>query len=81
LVPNAAVSTHFGSFIETTEVQMDKMYDVNFKSAFFLIKEALPLLKARKGSNVVVISSYAAYDQNKELGFYSITKTMLVAMT
>jgi dehydrogenase/reductase SDR family protein 4 len=44
LVPNAANSTHFGRFIDTKEVDMDKMFDVNFKSVFLLIKEAIPLM-------------------------------------
>ena len=38
LVPNAAVSTQLGSFLEGTEEQIQKMWDVNFKSTFFLVQ-------------------------------------------
>jgi len=42
LVPNAAVSTHFGTFMDTSEAAMDKMWEVNVKGVFLLCKEALP---------------------------------------
>lgn len=56
------------------------MFDVNIKGAFHLIKESFPHMEKRKGSNIVLISSYAGYTPNPSIGFYSITKTMLVAM-
>jgi dehydrogenase/reductase SDR family member 4 len=37
LVPNAAVSTHFGPQFDITEKQYDKLWDVNVKSTFFLV--------------------------------------------
>lgn len=40
LVPNAAVSTHFGLSLEMNEEQYDKIFDVNLRGVFFLIKEA-----------------------------------------
>jgi dehydrogenase/reductase SDR family protein 4 len=42
LIPNAAVSTHMGNFFEANEEQISKMWDINYKSAFLLIQEALP---------------------------------------
>ena len=39
LVPNAACSTHFGPQLQITERAYDKMWDLNVKSTFFLIKE------------------------------------------
>ena len=59
---------------------MDKMYDINFKGVFLIIKEALPFMQDRKGANIVILSSYAAYEPLTSIGFYSITKTMLVVM-
>ena len=44
LVPNAAVSTHFGTVLEITEKAFDKIIDVNLKSVFFMIKEFMPLI-------------------------------------
>jgi dehydrogenase/reductase SDR family member 4 len=37
LVCNAAVSTHFGAFLETKPEAMDKMYEINVKSTYLLI--------------------------------------------
>ena len=61
LVPNAACSTHFGSQMEITERAYDKMWDLNVKSTFFLVKESMELLRAAgPGANICIISSVAA---------------------
>lgn len=80
LVNNAAVSTHFGPTLQTPEDAYDKMLDINVKSAFYLVKEALPHLKKTKGS-VLFISSITAYDSIRDLGVYGMTKTALLGMT
>ena len=36
LILNAAVSSHFGDFLEMSEIQMDKMYDVNIKATIMM---------------------------------------------
>lgn len=80
LVPNAAVSTFFGNQFEITEAAMDKMYEINIKSTFFLIKEALPLMEGVKGANILIVTSYAAYEPDMTISFYSVTKTTLLGM-
>ena len=61
LVPNAACSTHFGSQMEITERAYDKMWDLNVKSTFFLIKECIELIRAAgEGANICIISSVTA---------------------
>ena len=57
------------------------MFEINFKSTYFLIKEALPHMKNRKDSNIIIMSSVSGYEPSNVIGFYSITKTMLVSMT
>ncbi len=57
------------------------MWDINFKSTFFLVQEALPHLRKQKGSSIVILASYAAYDLPPLIGHYAITKTALVALT
>lgn len=81
LIPNAAVSTTFGSTMMTTEEQFDKTIEVNLKAVFFLIKEAMPLMVGRPGANILLISSYAAYDPEPNIGIYSMTKTALLGLT
>mmetsp|Transcript_8500 Transcript_8500/g.6039 ORF Transcript_8500/g.6039 Transcript_8500/m.6039 type:complete len:104 (+) Transcript_8500:79-390(+) len=44
LVPNVAASTHFGPQMNITEKAYDRMWDINVKSTFFLIKDCVELL-------------------------------------
>lgn len=37
-------------------------------------------MEGRPGANIVLMSSYAAYEPSNEIGFYSITKTMVSVM-
>lgn len=60
LIPNAAVSTHMGNFLDATDVQISKMLDINYKCTFLLIQEAMPELRKRPGSTIVILASYAA---------------------
>ena len=60
LVPNAAVSTHFGNQFDISERAYDKLWDLNVKSTFFLIKESLDLMrKVESGANILMITSVA----------------------
>jgi len=56
------------------------MLEINYKSTFFLIQEALPYLQKQKGS-IVILSSITAYEPSSLIGHYAVTKTALVAMT
>lgn len=78
LVLNAAVSTSYGRIFDITEQQWDKMFDVNLKAAFFLVKQFEHMLTA--GSSVTFVTSIAAYNPIPGLGAYSITKTALLGM-
>lgn len=79
LVLNAAASTVLGPVLNTTEADWDKMFDVNVKSTFLLVKEFSPMLHA--GSSIVIVSSIAAYNSLPGLGTYSVTKTALLGLT
>ena len=77
LVPNAACSTHFGNQLEISEKAYDKLWDLNVKSTFFLIKESLPKLKRSKAANVLVVSSVTGKNPNFTIGVYAMTKAAL----
>ncbi|UJR25482.1 hypothetical protein I4U23_006828 [Adineta vaga] len=81
LVSNAAISPSFGNILETTESAWDKIFDVNVKATFFLIKEAIPYLEQQKNSSIVVVSSIAGYSPMDLIGAYSISKTTLLGLT
>ena len=61
LVPNAAVSLRMNNMMDAEESQLQKMFDINYKSTFLLIKESLPFLRKQEGSSIVLISTLGAY--------------------
>ena len=69
-----------GAFSDTPENAMDKMYDINFKGVLFLVRDALPLMRERKGANIILVSSLSGYEPESVIGFYGITKTMVLVM-
>ena len=78
LVPNAAVSTHFGDQFEISEKAYDKLWNLNVKSTFFLIKECLPLMKiARAGANICIVSSVGGKNPGRMIGIYGSCKAAL----
>src|SRR5262249_8421879 len=54
LVNNAGIS-HHKAFDQTTEEELDQLYNVHFKGVFFLTQKLLPLLN--DGGRIVNISS------------------------
>lgn len=81
LVCNVAANPYFGPSYDISEKEFDKIFEVNVRNTFFTIKEALPLLKSTKNSNILIISSMAGYLPGTFLGVYSMSKTVLLAMT
>ncbi len=82
LVSNIAASLHVGKSIDISEKAYDKMFDVNVKSAFFLIKEYHSLLcKAKTQASVLIVSSIAGYRADPPIGIYGVTKTALLGLT
>jgi dehydrogenase/reductase SDR family protein 4 len=81
VVSNAAVNPSFGPMFSMDENSWDKIFETNVKSTFFLVKEALPHLKKRKGSNILIISSLGAYAPFPLIAPYCVSKTALIGMT
>ncbi|KAH9515668.1 Dehydrogenase reductase SDR member 4 [Bulinus truncatus] len=80
LVSNAAVSTHFGPTLNTTEDSFDKMFEINVKSTFMLCKEFVPEIEKRGSGSIIVVSSIAGFVPFEFIGVYSITKTALLGL-
>ena len=77
LVPNAACSTHFGDQLEIPEKAYDKLWSLNVKSTFFLIKESIDMLRQSKAANILVVSSVTGTMPNYMIGVYGMTKAAL----
>ena len=77
LVSNAACLAHSGTTLTIDEKSFDKLFDINVKASFFLIKECLPLLQASKSANILVVSSVTGTTPQEIIGVYSMTKAAL----
>ena len=80
LVNNAAAMTDYGAILDISEENYSEMMDINVKSAFFLIKEALPHLKKSQGK-IIFISSVVGYRPLPIVAVYSMCKASLINMT
>ena len=81
LVSNAAVNPYFGSILATPEAAYDKIFDVNVKATFMLIKEMVPLMECRDNSSITIVSSIGGFTPFELLGVYSVSKTALIGFT
>jgi NAD(P)-dependent dehydrogenase (short-subunit alcohol dehydrogenase family) len=79
LVNNAAVQYPQESIMDITAEQLQKTFQVNIFSMFYLVKAALPHLK--KGSTIINTTSVTAYRGSPTLLDYSSTKGAIVSFT
>ncbi len=83
LVNNAAM-THFISHPDLeamTEEKWDQILQVNLKGTFFCIRAAVPLLKKRKGANIVSVSSVAGINGDGSCIAYAASKGAVNTLT
>jgi len=74
LVANAGTMTSKTSIFNATEESYDYMMNLNTKSTFFLIQQAIPHLETSKGSIVVVSSSLSLFVGQMSNTIYPMTK-------
>jgi NAD(P)-dependent dehydrogenase (short-subunit alcohol dehydrogenase family) len=78
LVNNAGTSLH-KNFDQTTEEELDKLYNVHFKGVFFLTQKLLPLIN--DGGRIVNISSGLARFSLPGLSAYASMKGAIEVLT
>ncbi len=81
LVNNAATNPYFGEMAGVDENAWNKTFDVNLKGPFFMIQNAIDLMKAAGGGAVVNVSSVNGIKPAQFQGIYSVTKGALITMT
>lgn len=79
LVNNAAEQHPQKSIEDITEEQLGRTFRTNIFSQFFLVKAAMPHLKA--GATIINTASVTAYRGSPELLDYSSTKGAIIAFT
>jgi len=80
LVSNAGTNPTFGSILNCTEDQWDKIFDNNVKATFLLTQAVVPHILERKGGSVVIISSIAGLQPIPFILPYSVSKTALLGL-
>lgn len=66
LVSNAATNPAVKPILDCEESAWDKIFEVNVKSSFLLVKEALPYMRKQgAGGSIVIVSSIVGYDPPK----------------
>ncbi|XP_060081845.1 dehydrogenase/reductase SDR family member 4-like [Ylistrum balloti] len=80
MVSNAAVNPFFGPILNCSEDQWDKIFELNVKATFMMIKETVPHIQNRGGGSIVVVSSIAGFTPFPMLGPYSVSKTALLGL-
>ncbi|KAI3698182.1 hypothetical protein L6452_31294 [Arctium lappa] len=79
VVSNAAANPSVDAILKTQESALDKLWEINVKTAILLIKDASPHLT--EGSSIVFISSISAFQPPAGLAMYGVTKTALLGLT
>jgi 2-keto-3-deoxy-L-fuconate dehydrogenase len=79
LVNNAGIA-HVGTVETTTEQDFDRLYAVNVKGIFNVVKAAIPFMK-EKGGSILNLASIASSIGLPDRFAYSMTKGAVVGMT
>ncbi len=79
LISNAGI--HFSANIEnTSEADLDKVFNINVKGAYAAIKAVLPNMKANKNGAIILMSSDQALIAKHNSFAYNLSKTALASM-
>ena len=79
LVNNAGNTHHHMPFAETTEVELDSLYNVHFKGVYFLTQKLLPLIN--DGGRIVNISTGSTRVAGRGSSAYASVKGAIEVLT
>ena len=65
---------------ETDDATLERMLDLNFKNAFFLMRAAIPQLRKSGKGRFIAIASRAAVEPGPGVGAYGASKAALVSL-
>ncbi|OQR82161.1 oxidoreductase [Thraustotheca clavata] len=79
LVANAGI--YFSANIEdTSEVDLDRIINLNIKGAYAAVKASLPIMKQQKKGSIIIMSSDQAFVGKKNSFAYNLSKCALASM-
>lgn len=65
---------------ETDDRTLDRMLDLNYRSAFFLARAVLPQMRKQNGGRILAVASRQAVEPQARVGAYSASKAALVSL-
>jgi NAD(P)-dependent dehydrogenase (short-subunit alcohol dehydrogenase family) len=68
------------SVADTDDATLDKMLELNYRSAFFMARAVLPHMRQQGGGRVLAVASRQAVEPGAMVGAYSASKAALVAL-
>jgi len=68
------------SVAETDDATLDKMLDLNLRSAFHVIRAVLPIMRTQNSGRIIAIGSKAAVEPAAMAGVYAASKAALVSL-
>jgi NAD(P)-dependent dehydrogenase (short-subunit alcohol dehydrogenase family) len=80
-VNNAGTNIAYGPAVDMTDVEFDKMVEINLKSAFRLTRLVAPGMAQRGWGSIINIASIAGLRPQYHSILYSMTKAALIMMT
>ncbi len=80
LVNNAGIA-HVGNIENTTESDLDRLYQVNIKGVYNMISAVIPHMKSRSVGSIVNLASIASCVGIADRFAYSMTKGAVLTMT
>jgi NAD(P)-dependent dehydrogenase (short-subunit alcohol dehydrogenase family) len=80
LVCNAGISGQFGPLGEANDEDRSEIFEINLNAALHLSSKAAPIIAARGGGSIVLMSSIAGLRGNARLGLYGLTKAALAQL-
>ncbi len=76
VVNNAGTNPHFGPLLTAEGSHWDKIFEVNVKGYFFLIKAAAPVMRKQGSGKIINIASIGPM-----MGVYSTSKAAVIMLT
>lgn len=70
-----------GQSVEATDdATFEKMLDLNYRAAFYMMRAVVPAMRERGGGRIVAVASRQALEPAAKTGAYSASKAALVAL-
>ena len=68
------------SVADTDDATMDKMFDLNFRSAFHILRAVIPQMRAQGGGRIIAVASRQGVEPAPMLCAYNASKAALVSL-